>query len=124
MPYPRLSYGFSLILRLNAHLYSPISNSCIFCEQQVERVFFLDYFGAESNSAESLKERRDVPTLRRWVNENGSQQATNVATSQRRDVATLRCQRDFSITIIKSKRDQNSRGLENLLTRAQKEEQQ
>ena len=40
MSYPRLSYGFSLILQLNAHFYSPISDSCILCEQQVERTVF------------------------------------------------------------------------------------
>ena len=40
MPYPRMSYGFSLILQLNKHFYSPISDSCILCEQQVERAVF------------------------------------------------------------------------------------
>ena len=40
MPYPRLSYGLSLILQLNTHFYSPISNSCILCEKQVEQAVF------------------------------------------------------------------------------------
>ena len=40
MPYLCLSYGFSFILQLNTHFYSPISNSCILCEQQVERAVF------------------------------------------------------------------------------------
>ena len=40
MPYPRLSYGFSLILQLNTHSYGSISDSCILCEQQVERAVF------------------------------------------------------------------------------------
>ena len=40
MPYPHLSYDFSLILQLNTNFYSPISNSCMLCEQQVERAAF------------------------------------------------------------------------------------
>ena len=40
IPYPRLSYGFSLILQLNTHFYSPIFDSCILCEKQVERAVF------------------------------------------------------------------------------------
>ena len=40
MPYPRLYYGFSLILQLITYFYSPISNSCILCELQVERAVF------------------------------------------------------------------------------------
>ena len=40
MPYPRLSYGFSLILQLNTHFYSSISDSCILCEQQVKQTVF------------------------------------------------------------------------------------
>ena len=67
MPYPRLSYDFSLILQLNTHSYSPISYSCIFCEQQVERVIFEII----------LEQRVEVQKVGR-----------NVATSQRRDVLT------------------------------------
>ena len=32
MSYPRLSYGFSFILYLNEHFYSPISDLCNLCE--------------------------------------------------------------------------------------------
>ena len=40
MPYPRLPYGFSFILQLKYEFYSTISDSCILCEQQVERAVF------------------------------------------------------------------------------------
>ena len=40
MPYPRLSYCFSLILQLITYFYSLLSDSCILCELQVERAVF------------------------------------------------------------------------------------
>ena len=46
--------------------------------------------------------RKLAGTSRRRVNENGSQQAENVSTPQR----------EFYLTIIKSKRDHKSRGIE------------
>ena len=49
---------------------------------------------------------RDVGSTRR-----GSQQVTNVATPQRRDVATLRRQHDFCLNIIKSKGTRNREGM-------------
>ena len=67
---------------------------------------------------------RDVPTSQRWVNKHGSQRAAKVATSQRRDVSKSRRQRDFSITIIKGKRDRNLRASRFVRTRARKAEQQ
>ena len=113
MPYPRLSYGFSVILQLNTHFYSLISDSCILCEQQVERGVF-----------EIILEQKCIKlaaTLRR----------PNVVTFQRRDVGSTKMevnkrqtsqrQRDFSITIIKRKRDQNSRTWRYVRTKAQKE---
>ena len=59
--------------------------------------------------------RRDIPTSRRWVNIYRSQQAEtsqrlNVMTSQRRDVATSRRQREFYLSIIKSKKGTRIRG--------------
>ena len=93
MPYPRLSYDFSLILQLNTHSYSPISDSCILCEQQVEQAIFeiileLRVEVQKVGRNVAMSQRRDVPTSRRRVHENRSQQAENVATSQRHDVAT------------------------------------
>ena len=69
MPYLRLSYGFSLILQLITYFYSPISNSCILCELQVERAVF-----------ESILEQRVE------VHKAGR----NVSTSQRRDIGSMR----------------------------------
>ena len=69
MPYQRLSYGFSFILQLNMHFYSPISNSCILCEQQVERAVFEII----------LEQRAELQKVGR-----------NVATSQRRDIGSTR----------------------------------
>ena len=80
MPYPNLSYGFSLILQLITYFYSPISDSFILCELQVERAIFesileqrVEVHKAGKNVATS--QRRDVPTSRR----------PNVATSGQRE---------------------------------------
>ena len=72
MPYPRLSYGFSLILQLNTHFYSPISDSCILCEQQVERGVF-----------KIILEQKCIKLA-------VTSQRPNVATSQRRDVGSTK----------------------------------
>ena len=58
--------------------------------------------------------RRDVPTSPRWVNQYNSQQAVtsrrhNVATPQRRGVATSRHQREIFPPSLKAVRVQNSR---------------
>ena len=58
------------------------------------------------------------------VNKWPTSRRLNVDTSQRCDLATSRRQRDFSITIIKSKRGQNSRVSKYVRTRARKAEQQ
>ena len=79
MPYPRLSYGFSLILQLNTHFYSPITDSCILDEQQVERAVFEII----------LEQRAEVQKVGR-----------NVLTSQRRDVSTI-----FASLSLKAKGD-------------------
>ena len=87
MSYPRLSYGFSLILQLNLYLYSPIADFCISCEQRVERAVF-------GTILELREEKHEADR--------------NVATSGQHEEEvykwpTSRRQRDFSITIIKSK---------------------
>ena len=87
--YPRMSYGFSFILYLNEHFYSPIYDLCSSCEcrwnEQLLGAFWeqrVEVQRAGSNVATS--QRHDVTTSRRWVNKNGSQQA-----SQRRDVSAI-----------------------------------
>ena len=42
----------------------------------------------------------------------GTSRRLNIVTSQCRDVATSRCQRDFSITIIKRKKGLEFKGIE------------
>ena len=91
MPYPRLSYGFSLILQLNAHFYSPISDSCILCEQHVERAVFeiiLDLIAEVQEVGKNVatSQRRDVGSTRMEVNKARS---LNVATFQRHDVSAI-----------------------------------
>ena len=93
MSYPRLSYDFSFILYLNEHFYSPISDLCNLCEcrwnGQLLGAFWeqnVEVQRAGRNVGTS--QRRDVPTSRRWVNKDRSQQA---ATSRRLNVATLQC---------------------------------
>ena len=113
MPYPRLFYGFSLILQLITYLYSSIFDSCILCELQVERAVF-----------ESILEQRVE------VHKAGR----NVMTSQRRDVGSMiievnkwqRC--DISVIFaspsLKAKRGPEIRASKNVRTRARKAEQQ
>ena len=99
MSYLRLSYGFSFILYLNEHFYSPISDLCNSCEcrwnGQLLGAFWeqrVEVQRAGRNVA--TFQHRDVPTLLRWVNKDRSQQAAksrrlNVATSQRRYVSAI-----------------------------------
>ena len=58
----------------------------------------------------TMYQHRNVGSTRR-----GSQKVTNVATPQRRDVATLRRQRDFCLNIIKSKGTRNREGMGKLM---------
>ena len=104
MPYPRLSYGFSLILKLNTHFYSPISNSCILCEQQVKRAVFEIIL---EQRAEVQKVGRNVATSQRRVNEKRKS-----ISGQRRNASTSRRQCNFCLAIIESKREQKTRGME------------
>ena len=67
MPYPRLFYGFSLILQLITYLYSPISDSCILCELQVERAIFKSILDQRVEVHKAGKnvatfQRHDIPT--------------------------------------------------------------
>ena len=66
----------------------------------------------------------DVPTSRRWVNKNKSQQA---AKSRRLNVATLQCHdvsASFYLSIIKSKGGLEFEASKIIRTRARKSEQQ
>ena len=88
MPYPRLSYGFSLILQLNTNFYSSASDSFILCEQQVERVVFEIIL---EKRAEVQKVGRNVATSQLCdvrsttmeVNKRQMSRCCNVATSAR-----------------------------------------
>ena len=98
MLYPCLSYGFSLILQLITYFYSPISDSCILCELQVERVVF-----------ESILEQRVE------MHKDGR----NIATSQRRDVGSTRIKVNvatsapfFASPSLKEKRGTINQGIE------------
>ena len=62
----------------------------------------------ETSRRQRDKCRKLAGTSRRRVNENGSQQAANVATSQRRDVNAI----FFCLTIIKRKRGPKFEGIE------------
>ena len=64
MPYPRLSYVFSLILQLITYFYSPISDSCILCELQVEQAGFESIL---EQRVEVHKASRNVATFQRRV---------------------------------------------------------
>ena len=66
IPYPRLSYCFSFILKLIMYFYSPTFDFCIMCELQVERAVF-----------GSILEQRVEVHKAGW----------NVATLQRRNVS-------------------------------------
>ena len=85
MPYPHLSYGFSLILQINTYFYSPIYDSCILCELQVNR---------------GEKKSRKLPgTLRRpYVAMSGQreEEVNKWPTSRRLNVATPQQRRDAS----------------------------
>ena len=117
--YPRLSYVFSFILYLNTYFCCSISELCNWCECRRKGQFLEAFWsrgwqcikmdGTSRHCNVATSPRRDVPTSRRWVNIYRSQQAAtsrrlNVVTSQRRDVATSRRQREFCLSIIKSKK--------------------
>ena len=116
MSYPRLSYVFSFILYLNEYFYSPISDLCNWCECRWKGQFLEAFWsigwkciklaGTSRHSNFATSPCRDVPMSRRWVNKYRSQQA------QRRDVSTSRRQRDFCLSIIKSKKGTRIRGIE------------
>ena len=83
MPYPRLSYGFSLILQLNMHFYNPISNSCILCEKQVELAVFEIIL---EQRAKVQKVGRNITTSgqrEEEVNKRPTSRRLNVVTSMR-----------------------------------------
>ena len=106
MPYPRLFYGFSLILQLITYLYSPISDSCILCELQVERGVFESIL---EQRLEVHKAGRNVATSQRHDDESTR---IKVNKRQRRDILTSLCQRDFCLSIIKSKMGTRNQGIE------------
>ena len=90
MPYPRMSYCFSFILKLIMYFYSPISDFCILCELQVEWAVFggileqrVEVHKAGWNVVTS--QRRDVGSIRIEVNKR---QYHHVSMSRRCNVAT------------------------------------
>ena len=101
MPYPRLFYGFSVILQLNMHF---IARYLIlaFCVNRWKNGQFLGPFKSIEKKSKNMAETSRRP---------------NVATSGQREeevnkYPTSRRQCDFCLTIIKSKRDQKTRGIE------------
>ena len=80
MSYPRLSYGFSFILYLNEHFYSPIFDLCNLCKcrwnGQLLGAFWEQRFEVQRAGRNvATFQSRDVPTSRRWDNKDRSQQA-------------------------------------------------
>ena len=114
MPYPCLSYGFSLILQLNTNFYSPISDSCILCEQQVEQAIFEIIL---EKRAEVQKVSRNVATLgqREWKSTSGK--CRDVSTSRRCNVSA-----NSASNIIKSTWARNNEGIRNTYERGHKKE--
>ena len=72
----------------------------------------------------AMSQRHDVGSTSMEVNKRPTSRHLNVMPSQCSDVATSRRQRDFSITIIKGKRDRNWRSSRYVRTRARKAEHQ
>ena len=61
MSYPCLSYGFSFILHLNKHFYSPISDLCSLCECRWNGQFL----GFWEQRVEVQRAGRNVATFQR-----------------------------------------------------------
>ena len=120
MPYPRLSYCFSFILQLIMYFYSPISDFCILCELQAERVVFgsimeqrIEVHKTGWNVATS--QHRDVGST---IIEVNKRQRRNVSTSRHLNVVTSA--RFFVSPSLKAKGDQNSKASRYVRTRAWK----
>ena len=67
MSYPRMSYGFSFILCLNEHFYSPISDLCNSCECRQNGQLLGAYWERRVEVQRAGRnvatfQRRDVPT--------------------------------------------------------------
>ena len=97
MSYPRLSYGFSFILRLNEHFYSPISDLCNLCEcrwngQLLEAFWEQRVEVKRAGRNVVTPQRRDVGSTKIEVNK---QQRRDISTSRRLNVAKLQ-HRDVS----------------------------
>ena len=85
MPYPRLSYGFSSILQLNTHFIARYLILAFCVNSKWNGQFLGSFWSREKNSKKlartsrrtnvATSQRRDVGSMRR-----GSQQVTNVAT--------------------------------------------
>ena len=100
MSYPRMSYGFSLILQLNTHFIARYLILAFGVNSRWNGQFLRPFWSREKKS------KKLAGTSRRRVNKK-----RNSTSGQRRDASTSRRQRDFCLTIIKSKRDQKSRGI-------------